>query len=60
MNSIEEVKDCVIADEIMRIETLTKEDLLKELVDIRSKQIEVMKSDEFMTYLKTRKHGNED
>ena len=59
MNSIEEVKDCVIADEIMRIQVLTKEDLIRELIDIRSRQIEVMKPDEFMAYLKTRKHGDE-
>lgn len=60
MNSIEEVKDCVIADEIMRIQVLTKEDLIRELIDVRSRQIEAMKPDEFMAYLKTRKHGNED
>ncbi len=60
MNSIEEVKDCVIADEIMRIQTLSKENLISELVDVKSKQIEAMKSDEFMTYLKTRNHGDED
>jgi len=59
MNSIEEVKDCVIADEIMRIQVLTKEDLIRELIDVRSRQIEVMKPDEFMAYLKTRKHGDE-
>lgn len=59
MNSIEEVKDCVIADEIMRIQNLSREDLIKELIDIESKQIEAMKSDEFMAYLKTRNHGNE-
>ncbi len=60
MNSIEEVKDCVIADEIMRIQSLTREDLIKELIDVESKQIEAMTSDEFMAYLKTRKHGDED
>ena len=60
MNSIEEVKDCVIADEIMRIQVLTKEDLIRELIDVRSRQIETMKPDEFMAYLKTRNHGNED
>jgi len=60
MNNIEEVKDCVIADKIMRIQTLSRENLIKELIDVESKQIEVMTPSEFMTYLKTRKHGNED
>ena len=60
MNSIEEVKDCVIADEIMRIQNLSRENLIKELIDVESKQIEAMTSEEFMAYLKTRKHGNED
>lgn len=60
MNSIEEVKDCVIADEIMRIQNLSREDLIRELIDIKSRQIEAMKPDEFMAYLKTRNHGNED
>ena len=40
MNSIESLKDYLIADEITRIESLSREALVRELVAVRSEQIE--------------------
>ena len=40
MNSIEELRDYRLADEIQRIQSLSREDLIRELVAIRASYIE--------------------
>lgn len=40
MDSIESLKDYLIADEIRRIESLSREKLIRELVAVNSKKIE--------------------
>jgi hypothetical protein len=59
MNSFTELKDYLIADEILRIKSLTRESLVEELIDLKSKMIEALSPDEVMDYLKNKKHGNE-
>lgn len=58
MNSITELKDYLIADEILRIKSLTQKELVEELIDLKSKQIESLSPDEVMNYIKNKKHGN--
>lgn len=43
MNDIESLKDYLIADEILRITTLSREKLENELIEIKSKEIESLK-----------------
>jgi len=40
MESIESLKDYLIADEIIRIQSLSREQLIRELVIVKSKKIE--------------------
>ena len=40
MESLESLKDCLIANEIQRITSLTREDLERELIEFQSRQIE--------------------
>ncbi len=40
MNSIVELKDALIANQILRIQSLTREQLIQELVEIRASYIE--------------------
>ena len=42
MNSISELKDYRIADEIQRITSLSREELASELIEIKSRAIEEM------------------
>lgn len=51
MNSITEIKDCVIADQIQRIKLLTKEELIEELIDLKSKEVEKMNDEELLNKL---------
>jgi hypothetical protein len=60
MNSLEELKDYLIADEILRIESLTQKELVDELMDLKTRQIESLSPDEVINYLKNKKHGNKD
>ena len=48
MNSLEELKDYLIADEIQRIESLTREELVRELMDVKSKDIETLSDEEVL------------
>ena len=48
MNSLEELKDYLIADEIQRIESLTREELVRELMDVKSKDIEALSDKEVL------------
>ena len=57
MNSITELKDAIIADEISRIESLTQKELVEELIDLKSRQIESLSPDEVINYLKNKNHG---
>jgi hypothetical protein len=57
MNSFTELKDALIADEIIRIKSLTQEGLVEELIDLKSKQIESLSPDGVMNYLKNKKYG---
>ena len=54
MNSIEEVRDAKIADEILRIQSLSREKLVQELVAIRAAFIESLDDREVLLYGKTR------
>ena len=40
MESIESLKDYLISDEILRIESLSREELIRELVEVNSRKIE--------------------
>ena len=51
MNSITEVKDDLIAREIQRIELLTKKELIRELIDLKSKEVEQMSKKKLLTKL---------
>ncbi len=53
MNSIEELRDYAIADEILRIKTLSREELISELVAVKSEMIE-----SFTDLKEIRKYGN--
>lgn len=55
MNSIEELRDARIATEIQRIEGLSRENLVRELVEIRAAFIESLDDREILLYGKTRK-----
>lgn len=48
MHSTTELKDYLIADEIQRISSLSKEELVQELIDIKSKAIEQMSDYELL------------
>lgn len=50
MNSTNELRDYHIADEIQRISSLSKEELERELIDIKSKAIEKMSDYEIINY----------
>lgn len=43
MESIESLKDYLIADEIIRIESLSREEVVRELVSVNVKKIESLK-----------------
>lgn len=40
MNDIDELKDYLIADEIRRIESLSRDELIQELVSVKTLEIE--------------------
>ena len=40
MESIESLKDCLISDEIQRIESLSRVELVRELIEMKSRKIE--------------------
>jgi len=48
MNSTSELKDYLIADEIQRISSLSQEELMRELIDLKSKAIEAMSDSELL------------
>ncbi len=40
MNHIDDIKDYLIADEIARIESLSRDELIKELISVKTLEIE--------------------
>ena len=48
MNSIVELKDALIANQILRIQSLTREQLIQELVEIRAAYIESLSDAEVL------------
>lgn len=48
MNSTSELRDYLIADEIQRISSLSKESLKQELIEIKSRAIEKMSDYELL------------
>ena len=42
MNSTNELRDYYVADEILRISSLSRKELIRELIDLKSKAIEKM------------------
>lgn len=40
MNDIEDLRDYIIADEIQRIQSLSREELIRELIELQSAKIE--------------------
>jgi len=56
MNSITEIKDCLIVEEIERIHVLSIERLKQELIEIKTRKIEEMSDIEILKILK--RNGN--
>ena len=56
MNSITEIKDCLIVEEIERIKNLSNEQLIRELIEVKTKKIEKMTDVEIFKILQ--KNGN--
>ena len=43
MESLESLKDCLIADWIMKVKQMTREELERELIELKSRQIESLR-----------------
>jgi len=56
MNSITEIKDCMIVKEIERIKNLSNEQLIRELIEVKTMKIEEMTDVEIFKILQ--KNGN--
>ena len=54
MNDIETLRDYMIADEIQRIQSLTPEELVRELVAVKTEKIELIPAEELLQI----KNGN--
>lgn len=52
MNSIVELKDALIANQILRIQSLSREKLVRELVEIRASYIEALSDAATLEYAK--------
>ena len=51
MQSVEELKDCVIADMIQKVEKMTREQLVRELINLKAEKIETLKNlNEILNY----------
>ncbi len=58
MNSITEIKDYLITDEIERIENLSSEQLMRELIEVKTRKIEKMSDVEILKMCQRNKNGN--
>ena len=56
MNDIESLRDYLLADMIMKIQSLSKETLVRELVELKSKEIESASPDEILRLCQQNKH----
>jgi nucleoside-triphosphatase THEP1 len=50
MESITSLRECILADEIGRIEFLSKEMLMQELIDMTAEKLESLSLNELTTY----------
>ncbi|MDO8452044.1 MAG: hypothetical protein Q7S76_04215 [bacterium] len=57
MQDITSLQDYLIADEIQRISSLTREALVRELVELRSRAIENSSPQELLKIASQEKHG---
>lgn len=48
MNDIESVRDYLIADEIQRLSSLSREEMLSELIELKSRTIETASPEELL------------
>ena len=55
MNHIDDIKDYLIADEIQRIESLSRDELVRELISIKTLEIE---SNPLKIYENNRQNNN--
>ncbi len=55
---IESLKDYFIADQIQRIELLTRDELVRELISIKSAELEAMTPHDLLRLCETKKYGN--
>ncbi|MFA5792197.1 MAG: hypothetical protein WC884_04160 [Candidatus Paceibacterota bacterium] len=58
MNSITEIKDCLIVEEIERIQILSIERLQQELIEVKTRRIEEMSNVEILKMCQRNKNGN--
>lgn len=58
MNSKTELRDYLIADEINRIATLTRQELIRELIEVKSRTIENSSSEEILKLCKPKQHDD--
>lgn len=58
MNSITEIKDCLIVEEIERIQTLSNKMLIEELIEVKTRKIEEMSDVEILKMCQRNKNGN--
>jgi len=57
MNSVTEIKDCLIVDEIERIQILSIERLRHELIEVKTRKIEEMSDVEILKMCQRNKNG---
>lgn len=58
MNDIESVRDYLLADLIMEIESLSRKELVSELVEMKSREIESAPPEKLLMLCKNKKHDN--
>lgn len=56
MNDIESLRDYLLADMIIKIQSLSKEALIRELVELKSKEIESASPDEILRLCRQNKN----
>lgn len=59
MNNIEDLRDCLLADLIKEIESLSKEELVSQLVEIKSKEIEFATPEKILKLCQQKNHDRD-
>ncbi|KKP56404.1 MAG: hypothetical protein UR50_C0003G0030 [Parcubacteria group bacterium GW2011_GWC1_34_10] len=59
MNSIEDLRDYLLADLIKEIESLNKEDLIRQLIKIKSKEIEFATPEKILKICQQKNHDRD-